>query len=144
MDKGVGGLKNWTIFVDVICVSSPIFFRIISKWYAHFTHPLSKVIFVILKITSQNPKYVSQFLKKNVRLRQGKSLATLGIFIAKWVSNDNSNAMKLCSSDNHFITATPIVSRLLNEFFYVYSHIIATYFLKFQRTKTFQTLRQGV
>ena len=64
MDKGVGGLKNWTIFVDVICVSSPIFFRIISKWYAHFTHPLSKVIFVILKITSQNPKYASQFLKK--------------------------------------------------------------------------------
>lgn len=24
MDKGVGGLENWTIFIDVIRVSSPI------------------------------------------------------------------------------------------------------------------------
>ena len=42
--QGGGGLKNWTVFMDVICVSSPIFFRIISKWYAHFTHPLHTII----------------------------------------------------------------------------------------------------
>ena len=47
---------------------------------------LSKEILLILKITPQNEKNASQFLyiyKKYFRLWRGKSLTTLGVFIAK-------------------------------------------------------------
>ena len=56
---------------------------------------LPKGVLLILKITSQNTKNISQFLKKNFHLQWTKSLAALGIFIAKWVSNDNSNAAEI-------------------------------------------------
>ena len=64
---------------------------------------LSKGVLLIVKITWQNIKNVSQFLKKNFCLQQTKSLAALSIFIVKWVSNDNSNtALKLPLFSNHY------------------------------------------
>ena len=52
---------------------------------------LSKGVLLILKITLQNTKNISQFLEKNFHKQQTKSLAELSIFIAKWVSNNNLN-----------------------------------------------------
>ena len=44
---------------------------------------LSKEILLIPKIAPPNLKNALQFLKKHFRLQWGRSLATLGIFIAK-------------------------------------------------------------
>ena len=55
---------------------------------------LSKEILFVPKITPQNAKNALQFLnifKKHFCLWQGKSLTTLSIFIAKWISSNNSN-----------------------------------------------------
>ena len=49
-------------------------------------------IVFIPNITAQNAKSASQFLKKQFHLLQDKSLPTLSIFIAMWISNDTSNA----------------------------------------------------
>ena len=48
------------------------------------------------KIAPQNAKNASQFLnifKKYFCLWRGKSFTTLGIFIVKWISSNNSNAV---------------------------------------------------
>ena len=54
---------------------------------------LSKEILFTHKITSQNSKNASQDLKKSCHPGRAKILAALCIFIANWVSNDNSNAV---------------------------------------------------
>ena len=51
---------------------------------------LSKEILLIPTITTKNAKNASQFLKKHFHLRWGKSLITLGIFIVKWILNNNT------------------------------------------------------
>ena len=56
---------------------------------------LSKEIMLMPKITPHNTKNALQFLniiKKYICLWQSKSLTTLRIFIAKWISSDHSNA----------------------------------------------------
>ena len=60
--------------------------------YSIFYYSIIKKILFIPKITLQNAKNASQFLKKRFCLWQGESLAMLGIFIVKWISNYISNA----------------------------------------------------
>ena len=50
-------------------------------------------ILLILNITLENAKNDLQFWKQNFRLWRAKCFATLSIFIAKWISKDNSNAV---------------------------------------------------
>ena len=59
---------------------------------------LSKEVLLITKITSQNAKNALQFFRKNSPAK-GKSLATLGVFNAKWISNDN---LKRCHKQLFF------------------------------------------
>ena len=71
-----------------------------SALYPYFIHPLHIIIkrnIFIPKITPQNAKKASQFLnifKKHFWLWRGKSLTTLGLFIAKRISSDNLNAVQ--------------------------------------------------
>ena len=46
-------------------------------------------------------------LEKHFRLRQGKILATLDIFIAEWISNHNSNAVICVYTFDKFIISYP-------------------------------------
>ena len=67
-----------------------------SKLYPYFIHPLHTIIKRNTTYIQNYPKKCKKclaFLKRHFRLRRGKSPATLGIFIAKWILNDNSNAV---------------------------------------------------
>ena len=69
-----------------------------STLYPYFTHPLHAIINRNIAYTQNyiaKCKKCFAILKKNLRLRRATSLTTLGIFIAKWISKDNSN------SDSH-------------------------------------------
>ena len=74
----------------------------IFLYYNHilFIHCMlsSKEVLLITKITSQNAKNALQFFRKNSPAK-GKSLATLGVFNAKWISNDN---LKRCHKQLFF------------------------------------------
>ena len=67
----------------------------LSILYPYFTHPLHTIIKRNIAYTQNYIKKMQnalQFLKKTC-LWQAKSLAMLGIFITKWISKDNSNAV---------------------------------------------------
>ena len=79
----------------------PKFIHIIFfSTYPHFIHPLYTIIKRSIAYTQNYiAKYKKGFsiLKKNFRQQRTKSLAMLGIFTAKWVSNDNLNAEIFCA-----------------------------------------------
>ena len=63
-----------------------------STLYPYFIHPLHTIIkrnITYIQNYTKNVKNASQFLKKHFRLQRGKSL---GVFITKWISNENLNA----------------------------------------------------
>ena len=75
-----------------------MFFHVMSKWYPRFIYPLYTITKRSIAYTQNYiAKYKKYFsiLKKNFHLQWTKSLAALGIFIAKWVSNDNSTAAEI-------------------------------------------------
>ena len=63
--------------------SSKLYFPLL---YPCFTNPLHTIIAYTQNSTTKCKKCFANFC-----LRQVKSLATLGIFIEKWISNDNLN-----------------------------------------------------
>ena len=77
---------------------------------------LSKEILLMPKITPHNTKNALQFLniiKKHICLWQSKSLTMLRIFIAKWISRDNSNADHTWSEMMKNTSMTQLQSQIL-------------------------------
>ena len=73
-----------------------IFFPITFTGYLHFIHPLHTTIKRNIAYTqnyiAKCKRCLAFLTHKNFRLRRAKRLATLGIFVVKWISNNNSNA----------------------------------------------------
>ena len=89
--------------------SSKLYFSIIlSSLHPHFTHPLHIIIkrnIVYTQSYIAKCKICFSIRTKNFRLPRAKIHAVLGIFVAKWVSNNNSNAAQwfLRTSNRAFI-----------------------------------------
>ena len=85
-----------------------------SSLYPYFIHPLLTIIKRNIAYT-QNHTTKSRkcftILKIPFNLQWGKSLATLGIFIAKWISNKNSNVAVISKVFKNLVN-----NRIVNEF----------------------------
>ena len=74
--------------------SSTLYFPPLYPHYIYilFIHCILLSNEILLSPKLQDAKDASHFLHKNFGLQRAKSLVTLDVYIAKWISNDNSNA----------------------------------------------------